>query len=46
MKIKYKALRSCVSCNGKGYFTNPFDFTYRCDCYKKTKAYKNRKRRR
>lgn len=43
MKRKWAAIKSCPTCDGTGYFTNPFDVTYRCECYKKTKKYKNRR---
>ncbi|CAK0755112.1 hypothetical protein CCP1ISM_50031 [Azospirillaceae bacterium] len=41
-KLKYKAKKNCILCNGTGYFVSAMDFTYRCDCYKETKVYKNR----
>jgi len=44
MKLKYKAIKNCIVCNGKGYFTSAMDFVYRCDCFKRTKLYKNRKK--
>jgi len=40
---KWKALRGCVECHGTGYWVNCFGVQYRCECYKRTKAWKNRK---
>jgi len=42
MDHKWKAKRDCKCCDGRGFFYNPFDQLYRCDCYKQTKAYKDR----
>ncbi len=44
MKKKWKAKKNCIICDGKGYFTNPLDFTYRCDCYKETEGYEKMKK--
>ena len=41
---KWKPLRSCRICGGKGCWTSCFDQDFRCDCFKKTKAWKNRKK--
>ena len=45
MKYKWKAKKDCTVCAGKGYFYTAMDFYQRCDCYKQTKAYKNRPRK-
>jgi hypothetical protein len=37
---KYKALKSCTICGGKGHYTNPFDQQFKCHCHIHTKKYK------
>jgi len=39
---QWAPLRGCVECHGTGFWTNCFDQQYRCDCYKQTRAFKNR----
>lgn len=43
-RLKYKPLRTCTLCEGTGYWTSCMDITFKCDCYKETKAYKERRR--
>ena len=34
-KVRCRPKRNCVMCQGTGYWTNPFDQTYKCDCMMK-----------
>ena len=34
----YMKAKKCLTCSDTGYFTNPFDQTFKCDCKKKKRV--------